>query len=172
MGVDSSRTSIAITNPLTLVQDSSALPPWLAFHIWEEAFDRVRCLYHMLHSHSYLHPFWMSGVAEKNVVSLHVTLRPDVRAVVNVKYWDCDVTCVTWPLKEGELFFPVMPLKDRVGGDHRLGWSVPDRYNITNEKKCINRNYILIAFECFCCRKYNLFRLMTFCWPCISVYLS
>jgi len=87
MGVDSSRTSIAITNPLTLVPDSSALQSWLVFHISEEAFGRVQCLCHMLHGHSYLHPFWMSGVAEKSVMSLHVTSRPDVYAVVNVKYW-------------------------------------------------------------------------------------
>ena len=127
MGVYSSRTSIAISNPLTLVQCSSALPSWLAFHISEEAFDRVQCLCHMLHSHSYLRPFWMSGVAGKSVVSLHVTFRPDVYAVVNVKYWACGVTCVTWCLEQGELSFPVMPLADGVGGNHCLRWSVPDR---------------------------------------------
>ena len=57
MGVDSSRTNIAIANPLTLVQDSSALPSWLSFPISEEAFDCVQCLCHMLYSHSYLRPF-------------------------------------------------------------------------------------------------------------------
>jgi hypothetical protein len=97
MGVYSSRTSIAITNPLTLVQGSSALPSWLAFRV-SEAFDRVQCLCHMLHSHSYLRPLWMSDVARRSVVSLDVTFRPNVYAVVNVKVlglW-CDVCHVTF----------------------------------------------------------------------------
>jgi hypothetical protein len=160
MGVDSSRTSTAITNPLTLVQDSSALPSWLAFRISEEAFDCVQCLCHMLHCHSSSHPFWMSGVAVKSIVSLHVTFRRDVYAVVNVKYWPCGGTCVTWPLEQGELFFPLMPLKDGVGWHYSLGWSVPDRCKDKHKNKSINKNCILIVFECFWCRKCILFRLM------------